>query len=257
MFFRKKAKADPAPFDAEHRAQYRKSCAPSQPLEATLCAKGLEPLRVELIDLTVRGAGIRVPYGKHRRLKPDEVVELRITCMMRNEVITGARVANVGSDTDQHVRYGLEFLSLGALYSQLDSFYARHFNRRQAQRMAPAFDRKIHATLTWPGGQVRAQVVDLSVRGIAVALGRDDAEKLAEIENFEVAFKLPDGGDCKGAAAIRHRTPLSQQTVLGLEFDLAKEGGMRRQAAAIRGFVERRAAEVAMWEKKLGSRELR
>ena len=250
MFFKKKRKSVPEPTTRENRAQYRKHNSKSQPLEATLRVSGWEPITVELIDLTVRGAGLRLPFAQDRNLKVDDVVEITVGTMMRSEIVTPARVANVGRDGDSHVRYGVEFLNVGSLYSQLDAFYARYFNRRRNLRVLPSLDRKIQATLRWNGGEHRAHVYDVSETGIGVVVSKDTAAQFAEIPGFEISFQLPGRpGECKGRAAVRHRSPLFNQILLGLKFDLDQADGMQLHTAALRQFIDQRAAEMAMWEK--------
>ena len=253
MFFKKKPKvAEPTNVD-ELRSAYRKRNSKAQSLEATLNVTGWPSLRVELIDLSVRGAGVRVPFAQDRNLKIGDVVELIIGSMMRGEVITGARVSNLGPHGESHVRYGLEFLNLGNLYSQLDSFYSRHFNRRRHLRVLPSLDRKIHALLRWSGGELKVPVFDISASGLGVVLSKDSAARTAEITVFDLEFKLPGRDETlRGRATARHRSPLRNNVLLGLDFDLSAKSSLQAQVPAIRQFVEQRTAEMALWEKNWG-----
>jgi c-di-GMP-binding flagellar brake protein YcgR len=251
MFFQKKKPKSAPKEKADGRAHYRKRAMKAQRLEATLRVEKWDPLPVELVDLTIRGAGVRVPFASDRNLKIGDVIEIAIGSMMRTEVVTPAKVVNVRPAGESHVRYGLEFVNLGNLYSQLDSFYCRHFNRRRAMRVIPALGRKLPATLIWHGGELRTSVYDLSERGIGLALTRDSAVRVAEFQRFEVRFKLP-GTDLELHLAIhaKQRTQLNQHALLGAEFVFEGPRGVKAHVPALREFVERRAAEMAQWEAK-------
>ncbi|MCC7014633.1 MAG: PilZ domain-containing protein [Planctomycetes bacterium] len=254
MFFKKKkAQVEPVQSAPNARKQYRKRNSKSQPLEATLRVGGWEPLRVELLDLSMHGAGLRVPFAHDRNLKVGDVIELRIGSMMRNEVATTARVANVAADGQTHIRYGVEFTNLGALYSQLDSYYARHFNRRKQLRVLPSLDKRVHATLKFGGEELRVPVFDISEGGVGVTLTKDSAARVAELGVLDIALQLP-GVDkpisCR--TQIRHRTPMRNNILVGLEFEVEGERAIGARMGDVLAFVKARAAEIAMWEKNWG-----
>jgi c-di-GMP-binding flagellar brake protein YcgR len=253
MFFKKKPKAEDAVDPALKRAHYRKPNSKSQSLEASLRVAGWEPVRVELIDLSVQGAGVRVPFSKDRNRKAGDAVVVTIGTMMREDVVINARVANVNPDGKTHIRYGLAFTNLGELYSQLDGFYARHFNRRKHVRVIPGLDRRIHATLRWGEQELRVPVFDISEDGLGVTLSKDSAALIADVSKVEVAFKLPGAAEeIRGKATIRHRTANSDKFHVGLQLDTSEAGGFGPHVTAIRAFVEMRKAEIALWEKTWG-----
>ena len=254
MFFKKKPPTPATPATrAEQRAQYRKRNTKSTSLEATLRVPKWDPLRVELIDLSVRGACIRIAFAQDRNLKVDDLVELSIGSMMRNEVQTAARVANITRDGESHIRYGLQFVNVNNLYAQLDSFYARHFNRRRNVRVVPSLDRKVQVKARWAGEEVSGHVFDISASGIGIVLTKDSSARIADVPALELTLRLPgSASDCSGRATIRHRTPLNQHTLIGLEFELGDEAGFARHAAEIASFVEKRTLEMNQWEKSWG-----
>lgn len=254
MFFkRKKPKTEPTADKSNSRGQYRKRNSKSQPLEASLTVGGWDPLRVELLDLSVRGAAVRVPFTQDRNLKIDDVVQLTISSMMRTEVVSSARVANVSADGDSHIRYGLEFTNLAGLYSQLDGFYARHFNRRKHLRVLPSLDRRIHALLRYGSEELRVPVFDVSEGGLGLTLSKDGAARIADLREIDVEFELP-GADapivCR--AQIRHRTPVKNNILVGLVFTTEGAKAIGERIADVRAFVAQRTAEIALWEKNWG-----
>ena len=74
--------------------------------------------------------------------------------------------------------------------------------------------------------------------------------RLSEVPTFEVCFSLPGiEGECRGRAVVEHRSPLYNQVLLGMSFDLEDPNGIQRHVEKLRSFVEQRSAEMAMWEK--------
>jgi c-di-GMP-binding flagellar brake protein YcgR len=248
MFFKKKPARPARREPADKRQHYRKLSARSQPLESLLKVAGWSPVPVELVDLTVRGAGIAVPFARDRNLKVGDLVELTIVSLMRTEVVAAAKVANVGKRGQGQVRYGLEFLDLGKLYAQLDEFYARHFNRRRAVRVKPWLDRKVKIELRWGSESMSGPMYDLSTQGVGVVLTREAAKRLAEIPSVSIAFRLPGAeAACNGRAAIRHRSPIAKNVLVGLQFDSSADG-MRKHEAQVRRFIVEREREMSKWE---------
>lgn len=253
MFFKKKLNTPSPATRAEQRAQYRKRNSKSQNIEATLRTPKWEPLRVELIDLSVRGASIRIPFVQDRNLKIGDVVELAIGSMMRSEVHTAARVTNISRENESHLRYGLEFLNINNLYAQLDGFYSRHFNRRRNVRVVPTLDRKVQLKARWGVDEVSGHVFDISETGVGVVLTKDSSARIAEVGTLELSLRLPGvEGELTGRAHVRHRTAMNQHTLIGLEFDLDAPGGFARFRQTLAEFVVRRAAEMSLWEKSWG-----
>lgn len=250
MFFKKKTPPPSPATRAEQRAQYRKRNSKSQSIEASLRVPKWEPLRVELIDLSVRGACIRIPFAQDRNLKVDDVVELAIGSMMRSEVHTTARVANTRREGESHICYGLEFLNINNLYAQLDGFYARHFNRRRHARVVPTLDRKVQVKARFGGEEVSGHMFDISESGLGLVLTKDSSARIAEVELLELQVRLPGiEVEMTGRARVRHRTSLNQHTLVGLAFDLDVPDGFVRFAKTLEEFVKRRSAEMSLWEK--------
>jgi len=252
MFFKKKPQSQ-SKSKSEGRAQYRKRNSKTSSLEAVLKAPKWKPLTVELMDLSVRGAGIRVPFAQDRNLNVNDVVEITIGSMMRDEVVTAARVANITRDGESHIRYGLEFLNINGLFSQLDNFYARHFNRRRHVRVLPSLDRKVQAKLRFAGEEITGNVFDVSESGLGIVLSKDNAARVADIQQFEICVKLPGmNGEMVGPAKVQHRSAMQSQTLLGLQFDVEDGGGFARYTGELRTFIAARSAEMSMWEKSWG-----
>lgn len=249
MFFKKRTPKAPEPVQ-NRRAHYRKRISGPHRLEARLHVPGWDPLPVELLDLSAGGAGIRMSLAQDRNVKVGDRIELSIGAMMRDEILTNARVATIAPDGPSLVRYGLEFLDPPALSDQLDGLYARYFNRRRHVRVRPSLDERIPAVLRLTDDQIQTQVHDLSESGLSVVVGRETAAKLEQIEWLDVSFRLPKSADTiELRIGVRHRTHMNDQVRLGFEFDLTSSSASTSSIPAIRSYVAARETELAKWDK--------
>jgi c-di-GMP-binding flagellar brake protein YcgR len=202
-----------------------------------------------LIDLSARGVGVAMSFASDPNLAPGDVVDVAISAMMRVAVETPARVANIGQARVGHVRYGLEFLNVGNLYSQLDAFYGRFFNRRRNARVRTAFDEVVRVEMSWAGGEHTARVYDVSERGMGLAVPADLSVSIDDGELISLRFRLRGSAtSLEGLARVRSDVTLERRRVIGLEFDLEHPGGLSRHGAALREYVSTRAAQMEAWE---------
>jgi len=246
MRFRKKKEDPQIDQDAAERAQYRGNLS-RQPLEAILEVPGAYPVEAHVVDLTVQGVGVCVPFKRDPGLRVDEVLEIMIHGPGKAwEVRTPVRVVRI--DVGDDVRIGLRFVNLGSLYGQLDNALGTYFNRRARPRAQPEPDRPFPVYLSHNGHRVRADVHDISTSGIGVFLGRVSAGPLRPGERVEVRFFLPGSKvEMVGSAYVRHRTALARIDMVGLEFDLHEAGGFVDFLAGIESYVEQRNRATAVW----------
>jgi c-di-GMP-binding flagellar brake protein YcgR len=147
------------------------------------------------------------------------------------------------------VRYGFEFINAGNLYAQLDSFYARLFNRRSSMRVRPCLDRKVQLTLRLGSSARRATLSEISTTGVGLVLPADLAAGLARNQRVAVEFQLPGTREpFRGNATVVNLRATPERTVLGLAFDLDEPNGLGPKARALEAFVAARAAEMERWE---------
>jgi c-di-GMP-binding flagellar brake protein YcgR len=249
MFF-KKRKPSPEPQSARRnlRSEYRRELSKANLFEATLRSGGFPPLRVELIDLSIRGAGARVPNSDDRKYEKGDKVQLAITGMMRSEIKAEARIASVTPDGGGHVRIGFEFEQPERVSQQLDTFYLKHFNRRRDQRVSPAIDRRVPATLRIDGTEFKGILGDIAESGVSVVFSLADGERLPKAESGEIEFRLPGCETYTLSACLRHRTNTRERVILGIEFDKDDER-LHKHATELSAFILKRAAEMALWDK--------
>jgi c-di-GMP-binding flagellar brake protein YcgR len=249
MFFKKrKPTPEPQSVRRNQRSEYRRELNKANLFEATLRAGSLSPVRVELIDLSIRGAGARVPVHDDRKYEKGDAVELAITGMMRAEVKVSARVASVRPEGGGWLRIGFEFQQPEKVSQQLDTFYLKHFNRRRDQRVSPAIDRRVLATLRVDGTEIKGTLGDVAESGVALVLTLADGERLPKSDTGEVEFRLPGCAAYKLNVCLRHRTTTRERVVVGLEFDKGDER-LHKNAVELAEFVAKRAAEMALWDK--------
>jgi c-di-GMP-binding flagellar brake protein YcgR len=244
MFFRNKKTAR----TSNRRKNYRKGQSPAYSLSVEVVTPS-GPTAGEFLDLSVQGVGARFLLEHDPRLARGDVVELTIASLSHGKVKTPARVIYSQSSAPRHVRYGFEFINIGNLYSQLDNFYARLFNRRASIRVRPALDRKVRLRLSWKVNELEANVNEISTGGVGLIMNEADALRLKDVEEVGVAFRLPGVKlEFSGKARILNRKTAGERVFLGLAFDLTDPQGLVLQAAELQKFVEERTAEMERWE---------
>ncbi len=234
----------------ERRGPYRKGQPSSQPLGSKLLIPASAPVACELIDLSAKGAGVGVPFAIDPNLSVGDVIEITIGSMMRESIETPARVVTVGQAGAGLVRYGLEFISVGNLYSQLDSFYARFFNRRRDLRVRPPFDQAIPVEFATAAGDRSARVYDISESGMSLALPLEAWSELEPETSGSIRFQLPcSGAVVWGLVSVRYDVKLEKRRLVGIEFDLDSPGGISLHVPAIRQYIAERLVQMEQWEK--------
>ena len=250
MLFGRNRKSDsqkPAPRE-ERRRKYRITKSKSHPVRVTLTFDGAD-VTCEFLDLTASGVGVRVMGNRDPNLRVGDVAELMLATLARDEVRSPARVVHIKRDPDLPTRYGFEFINVGNLYSQLDNFYARLFNRRRALRVRPALDKKLAFHLTWPGQELKASVFNISQTGVGLSLPPAEAQRLDGVDEVEVRFRLPGmTEDMVGRAYVKNRTTLTAQVIVGLLFDFESSDQLGGHKKTLDRYIADRMAEIAKWE---------
>src|SRR5207253_1244485 len=120
------------------------------------------------------GAGVYVTARTDPKLTVGDEVELRFEAESRsNAVRVHGRVmsAKIGLSG---VRYGLQFLRVADIHAQLDSFYARWFNRRKDVRVLPDLAHELRARLTCLGVDLDICIHDISMGGMGLLVSAGD-----------------------------------------------------------------------------------
>lgn len=245
----REAQAEAAAPD-DRRERYRRG-AGSSPMQVFVSREGETEFTGEFIDVSAGGAAARFTLANDPGMKAGEIVSLTIKSSTRdNFVRTPARVVYSEPGGDQHWRYGFQFVSTGDLYSQLDEFYSRFFNRRGSPRVKAPAERRVTIALLWGDNEQPGTAHDVSGTGMCVAIPLDAVARLQGIERVRLRFRLPGSETVHyGPARILHRNRVVGRMLLGIEFDLEREDGLTRTWAELEAFVQERHREVERWER--------
>jgi hypothetical protein len=176
----------------------------------------------------VEGAQLRVRIRHLSRPRPIDAAA------------TVASVALVGSS----VRYGLRFDDPTNVAEQIDSFYARWFNRRQHVRVMPDFSTRIEGLLRSTAGGLRARLHDVSMGGMSFVVPMVQARKLEAKARLEITLTLPGSTQpmvCRARlVAIK---PFTRHALVGIEFE--PHGGIERYKAALQSYISERERAIS------------
>ena len=144
MFFRRKKKEKQGDdYFKSLRSLYRQVPSKNRALsvQLKLTADG-EPIHGELKDVNAGGAGVQFPADRDPGLELDQKVDLTFSSLKsEGTVVLSARVAGTEAAEEGGSRYGFEFLEVGGLFENLDSYLFPLFNRRRVLReMGEAMD---------------------------------------------------------------------------------------------------------------------
>lgn len=237
----------------ERRAAFRRPQTHAQRLSLSVRTPAGEDLPGLFRDLTIRGAAAVFVINPRQILVGQSVV-LSIGSLSRTtRVVATARVVFCMNVSGGRL-CGFQFLDPVSLTPQIDSFYARFFNRRRTQRVGMPLDRKTPVHLIHNGHEVACELLEISTDGMQIRAPRAQAKALDGANHVFVRLPLPGQKDeIHGRAAILRRTQLREMMTLGLSFDLLQEGGFAQHRRALQSWIDRRAAEIAKWDQALGT----
>lgn len=226
------------------REQYRVHKQPTTSLEVTVTTADGRSAVGECIDLAVGGAGVAIARAKSLEIVEGAKVKVRVQHTGRAkgveadaEVVT---ISNVGGT----VRYGLRFTNIAKVVEQIDSFYARWFNRRRSARVMPDFTQKVSSAIRWSEGELQARIHDISMGGVGVLTTLDQITSLRLKTTVELALTLPGTPlpiVCR-ARVVGLKT-FTKNVLVGLEFE--PNGGIERYAAGLQRYIEERQRAIA------------
>ncbi|MCY2959102.1 MAG: PilZ domain-containing protein [Planctomycetota bacterium] len=238
------------------RRQYRVQKQAGTQLEATiLCADGRKAVG-ECADLSVGGVGILVPLAKNIEIVEGAKLRVRVQHVGRAKGIEAAAVVVSVSHVGGSVRYGMRFESIAEVVQQVDSFYARWFNRRRTARVMPDFATKVMGVLKWSDGEMQARVHDISMGGVGILATMDQVAGLKEKCRVELALTLPGAPlpiACR-ARVVGIKT-FTKNVLIGLEFEA--NGGIERYAAALQRYIDERQKSIAKFNEAMAQQPKR
>ncbi|HVS18368.1 MAG TPA: PilZ domain-containing protein, partial [Planctomycetota bacterium] len=203
----------------EQRGTYRRRQTPRKDIAVHVVTPA-GTFQGDFRDISVQGVGASFRLTNDPHLAEDDVVEVVVRCGMRDEVATPGRTVYGQVEDDGRIRYGFQFINEGNLYSQLDNFYARLFNRRGSARVRPALEHSVLATIGWRSNSLDAVLSDISATGAGITLPLADAYQLSGVERLRMRFDLPGVRDTfEGEVLVEKAKQSGVRAWLGVSFD--------------------------------------
>jgi len=240
----------------DSRRQYRVHKQAGAHLEATIVTADGRKAIGECADLSVGGAGVAVPQTKNLDIPEGTKVRLLVQHRSRARGVEAAAeivsIAHVGTT----VRYGLRFESIAEVVQQMDSFYARWFNRRRSTRVMPDFTTKVTSSVRWSDGELSARVHDISMGGVGILATLEQVATLKEKSRVELSLTLPGTPlpiVCR--ARVVGMKSFTKNVLVGLEFE--PNGGIERYAAGLQRYVDERQRNIAKFNEAMAQQPKR
>lgn len=232
----------------EERGSYRRRQTPRKDIAVHVVTPA-GTYQGDFQDVCVQGLGASFRLTNDPQLGENDVVEVVVKCGMRNEISTPARTVYGQVDEAGRKRYGFQFINEGNLYSQLDNFYARLFNRRGSPRVRPALEHSVVATIGWRSNELDVVLSDVSATGAGITMTMHDAMQIAGIDRLRLRFELPGVRDTfEGEVRVEKRKQTGKRAWFGVSFDFDAGGSLSELAGELAAFVDRRVEEMEGWE---------
>ena len=232
----------------EQRGSYRRRQTPRKDIAVHVVTPS-GTFQGDFRDISVQGVGAAFRLTNDPHLGEDDVIEVVVRCGMRDEIATPARTVYGQLEDDGRMRYGFQFINEGNLYSQLDNFYARLFNRRGSPRVRPALEHSVVATIGWRSNELDVILCDVSATGAGLTLPITDAYQLQGIDRLRMRFDLPGVRETfEGEARVEKRKQSGKRAWMGVSFDFDAGGSLSELAGELASFVDRRVEEMEGWE---------
>ena len=246
FFGRKKSKGP----IADNRRHYRK--APGK--KHALTARVQLPLSGEVVpaavmDLSAGGTSLQID-AKTDELGVGATFWVAFASLRtRAEVPVQAHVVSVMQTKDGASRYGVAFADPEELFTRLEPYFLKFFNRRRLQRVLPELGRSMKADVRTPdGGGFRLDIQDLSEEGIGLALHAEEVEWFEANDTFDIEFKIPGANVLwNGTGEKVHQTPLKGSNRGGIAFH-EPDAKVSQAHGALEVWLNTRRVAMAKWD---------
>ena len=232
----------------DDRSHYRRAPGRGDALGVkVVCANGAAITGV-LTDLSAGGAAIAFDQDMSSDLALGEVRELVFCSLTASPISAAATVRSVPGGGEPHC-FGFEFIDGAALFEELDDTMLRFFNRRRFRRAKPAIGERFRAVMKFDDGDVEADVRDVSMRGVGLAVTDEVSVRLTVDENVPIELFVP-GTDhvVRVEGTVRHLTRTGKGVRAGFSMEpLPGEAARRstkRAIAALSDYIQRRLDEI-------------
>lgn len=237
---------------ATRRRRYRVDLERRRDLKVKVQAAGRPAVQGEPVDLSLDGIGVRFASPGAQGVQSPVIAvgeEVGLSLMLpphQRPLQSNAKVVS-RTEGESHRRYGFQFTDRDQFQAQLSPALYGLFNRREAYRVRPDPQNPIEVGLEGLGGDVRfrAQLLDISVKGMAVAVPMEAEAALAGSDRIRVSASLPDvAGTLSWVAVIRDRMLVRDRIHYGVEFELEQAAASPGQRDAVMAFVMKRQQAV-------------
>ena len=232
------------------RKQYRVNKHTGGQMQVVLHVDGKPRATGECADLSIGGVGVSLPRTKDPELVEGTQLRVTIQHLGRAKGIDAAAEIVTVAQVGQGVRYGLRFLNVAEVVQQVDSFYARWFNRRRHVRVMPDFATKLSGDVKWSDGELSARIHDLSMGGVGILATLDQVAALKDKSRVEIALTLPGTPlpiTCR--AKVVGMKSFTKNVLIGLEFE--PNGGIERYTAALQRYIDERQRSIAKFNEAM------
>ncbi len=218
-FFGRNKKNQPA---ADVRKHYRKAPGKTHALMAHVqMPHSGGVVAAEVLDVSAGGASLQMETSQVQELSVGVSANLSFSSLrMRSELLVHAHVISVLASRDGRSRFGFSIVDPDELFTRIEPYYLKYFNRRRLLRVVPELGRSMKADVRTPdGGGFRLDIQDITEEGIGFALHAEEIEWMTSGDAFDVEFKIPGANVVWNGTADRvHVTGLKDAVRAGLAF---------------------------------------
>ncbi|MCP5021642.1 MAG: PilZ domain-containing protein [bacterium] len=236
---------------ADARKYYRKAPGKTHALTGHVqMPQSGEVVVADVLDVSAGGASLQMETSQVHELSVGVSANLLFRSLrVRSELLVQAHVVSVLASKDGRSRFGFSIMDSDELFTRIEPYYLKYFNRRRLLRVLPELGRSMKADVRTPdGGGFRLDVQDVTEEGIGFALHADEIEWMGSGEAFDVEFKIPGANVVWNGTADRvHITGLKDAVRAGLAFREpdAKTGPAQ---GALEVWLSTRRVAMAKWD---------
>jgi c-di-GMP-binding flagellar brake protein YcgR len=231
----------------ERRETYRVEPTSGSPLEVRLILSDREITSSAVSDVSAQGANVVFPLSECPAFSQDQKVRLKIRLGPTSKTHTVDALVKGSHVFSDKRRCRFQFLDPGKSMRGLEPELHRYLNRRQTNRVRPDSTAPVEVTLEWRDGLSQGQMFDISVKGMALHIGRDVAQELGHPDRLLLSFRLPGHKrlfNLVGQSFFR-RSEESGRVRYGIQFDWGQTEEAEQQGKAIAEYVQQRQKAAA------------
>ncbi len=247
-FFGRKKKNKPA---QDVRKYYRKTPGKKHALSAHVqMPQSGEVIAAEVLDVSAGGASLQMETNQVGELTVGATANLSFSSLrMRAELAVQANVVSVMESKDGRSRFGFALTDPDELFTRIEPYYLKFFNRRRLVRVLPELGRSMKADVRTPdGGGFRLDIQDMTEEGIGFILRDDEIEWMKGGEAFDVEFKIPGANVVWNGTADRVHVSELIDTVRGGLLFREPDSKTGPAQGALEVWLNTRRVAMAKWD---------